>query len=81
MVICRFLRVVPLFGDTLLYMVWGGYSIRWVTYELMLVLHFILPFVVVGLILLHLSSLHSTGRTCLNTGLNCNNKVSFYPYF
>lgn len=80
-VITRLLSVVPLNGEKLLYIVWRGYRIRWVTYQTLLVVHFILPFLVIFIILFHLNFLHASGRTSpyfSHTGLG---KIRFYPYY
>ena len=81
MVITRLLRVVPLVGERVLYSVWGGYSIRWVTYQTMLVVHFILPFIVLGLLVIHLNFLHYTGSTRSSLTHSSLGKVTFYPYY
>lgn len=81
MVITRLLGVIPLLGEVLLYTVWGGYSISWVTYQTFLVLHFSLPFVVIGLLVVHLAMLHKRGRRDplgIHSGAL---KVPFYPYY
>jgi len=81
MVITSLLGVLPSIGETLMYGTWGGYSISWVTYQTILVLHFVLPFVVMGVMALHLNFLHLTGRTnllCSHRGLH---KIRFYPYY
>ena len=59
----------------------GGYRFSLVTYQTILVLHFVLPFVVMGVMALHLNFLHLTGRTnllCSHRGLH---KIRFYPYY
>lgn len=81
MVITRLISVIPLNGEKLMYFVWGGYGISWVTLQLLYILHFVLPFLVIIIIILHLYFLHETGRTrgiYSHTGLE---KVTFFPYF
>lgn len=80
-VITSLIRVLPVNGEILLYFVWGGYSINWTTLQLLFVVHFILPFVVLFVIILHLVFLHKTGRTrgiFSHSGIE---KIPFYPYF
>jgi len=62
-VITSLLRVVPLFGMKIVYLVWGGFSVSFITLKFFFVVHFILPFVLVVIILLHLIFLHDRGRT------------------
>lgn len=53
----------------------------WVTLQLMMVAHFILPFLVVGVIGLHLFLLHTTGRRSrlgLHSGVG---KIEFFPFY
>jgi len=79
--ITRLLRVVPLVGERVLYSVWGGYRIRWVIYQTMLVVHFILPFIVLGMLVIHLNFLHYTGSTGSSPTHSSLGKVTFYPYY
>jgi quinol-cytochrome oxidoreductase complex cytochrome b subunit len=81
MVITSLVRVIPLNGEKLLYFVWGGYSITWVTYQLLLVAHFLLPFMVLLIIILHLNLLHLRGRTSPLLHHSGVRKVRFYPYY
>jgi len=52
-----------------------------VTYQTLLVIHFILPFLVVGLIVFHLNALHYTGRRNPYYNHSGLDKVSFYPSY
>ena len=61
--------------------IWGGFAVDNATLTRFFSLHFLLPFVVAGLRIVHLLSLHQTGRNN-PLGINRNfDKVSFYPYF
>jgi ubiquinol-cytochrome c reductase cytochrome b subunit len=73
--------VVPYLGETLLHGIWGGYSLSWVTFQTLIVVHFVLPFMVLGIIIVHLSILHVSGRTNLNFTHSGCHKVRFYPYY
>lgn len=81
MVITRLISVLPINGEGLIYFVWGGYSISWVTLQLLTLVHFILPFLAMGVMVYHLVSLHATGRTSLIYTHSGEEKVTFYPYF
>lgn len=80
-VITSLIRILPFVGELLLYFLWGGYSINWLTIELMFLVHFLLPFLVMGVLLLHLHFLHVRGSTRgIKSHSGCE-KTSFYPYY
>jgi len=81
MVITRLIRVIPLNGEALIYFVWGGYRISWVTLQILILVHFVLPFIVMIVIVYHLASLHVTGRTRLIYSHSGVEKITFFPYF
>lgn len=81
-VITNFLTVIPIVGEELVYWIWGGYSINNATLNRFFCLHFLLPFIVSILVILHLFLLHQTSSsTELQVKLNLNSKISFFPYF
>jgi len=60
---------------------WGGFAVDNATLTRFFSLHFLLPFVVIGLTGVHLLFLHQTGRNN-PLGLNRNfDKILFHPYF
>lgn len=60
---------------------WGGFAVDNATLTRFFSLHFLLPFVVAGLRIVHLLFLHQTGRNN-PLGVNRNfDKVAFHPYF
>lgn len=81
MVITSLLRVIPLNGDLILFMIWGGYRISWVTYQTLIVVHFILPFIVIFLIVLHLLFLHNSGRANTLIIYDGISKIGFFPLY
>lgn len=62
-VITNLLRVVPKTGATIVTWLWGGFFISSSALKLFFSLHFLLPFIMFLLILLHLLSLHTKGST------------------
>lgn len=80
-VITSLIRVIPIVGETLIYMVWRGYTISWVTIQILTLIHFILPFLVLIVILIHLISLHKRGRTRIIFSHSGIEKIPFYPYY
>nr|AJA39966.1 cytochrome b [Eremias strauchi kopetdaghica] len=80
-VITNLLSAVPYVGSTLVEWVWGGFAIDNATLTRFFTLHFLLPFVIAGLSMVHLLFLHETGSNN-PTGLNSNSdKIPFHPYY
>lgn len=81
-VITNFLSVIPYFGTEIVQWVWGGFSINNATLNRFFCLHYLLPFVILALVVLHIIILHNYGSTNpLSLLSNKIDKISFYPYF
>lgn len=80
-VITNLISAVPYLGTSLVYWIWGGFSVDNATLNRFFVFHFICPFIVLILVILHLFFLHLTGSSN-PLGLNRNNfKIPFSPFF
>nr|AIA77345.1 cytochrome b [Argiope amoena] len=80
-VITNLLSAVPYIGVTLVEWVWGKFSVGNPILTLFFAFHFILPFIILFMVILHLLFLHETGFGN-PMGLNSNyDKVWFHPYF
>nr|UQJ79243.1 cytochrome b [Rasbora semilineata] len=80
-VITNLLSAVPYVGNTLVQWIWGGFSVDNATLTRFFAFHFLLPFVVTAMVVIHLLFFHETGSNN-PMGLNPNaDKVSFHPYF
>merc|ERR1711871_1317706 len=80
-VITNLFSALPLVGNMIVSLLWGGFSVDNATLNRFLSLHYLLPFIIAGLVLVHLSLLHTTGSNN-PLGINKNvDTVSFYPYF
>nr|QXU64539.1 cytochrome b [Nilssonia hurum] len=80
-VITNLLSAIPYVGTTMVQWVWGGFSVDNATLTRFFTLHFLLPFMILGLTMIHLMFLHETGSNN-PTGLNSNtDKIPFHPYF
>nr|AGZ18915.1 cytochrome b [Caudacaecilia cf. asplenia ZRC 1.12502]BAM14854.1 cytochrome b [Ichthyophiidae sp. KUHE 17333] len=80
-VITNLLSATPYVGDTLVQWIWGGFSVDKATLTRFFSFHFILPFLIIGMSILHLIFLHETGSNN-PTGLESNtDKIPFHPYF
>jgi len=60
-VITNLFSAVPFIGDRLLELLWGGYSVDNPTLNRFFALHFLLPFVIFAVVMLHVWALHVTG--------------------
>jgi len=80
-VITNLLSAVPYFGAGLVKWVWGGFAVGNPTLIRFFTLHYLLPFVVVFLVILHLFFLHITGRSNPLGISSSSGKVRFHYYF
>ena len=69
-------------GTTIVEWLWGGYSVSGVTLNRFYSLHYLLPFVIAGLVGLHLWALHSSARTTPSgsTSRRRRTAVPMHPY-
>nr|AAG13406.1 cytochrome b [Rattus norvegicus] len=80
-VITNLLSAIPYIGTTLVEWIWGGFSVDKATLTRFFAFHFILPFIIAALAIVHLLFLHETGSNN-PTGLNSNaDKIPFHPYY
>nr|WBP69649.1 cytochrome b [Propeamussium sp. mt1] len=62
-VISNFLTVIPYVGEGIAMWFWGGYAVGGITLKRIFSIHFVLPFVIAGVIVLHLGFLHVVGSS------------------
>lgn len=80
-VITNLLSAIPYIGKRLVEWVWGGFAVDNATLTRFFAFHFLLPFIIAALTILHLLFLHETGSNN-PLGLNRDNeKVPFHFYF
>nr|AMR35683.1 cytochrome b [Gasterophilus intestinalis] len=80
-VITNLLSAVPYLGTDLVQWVWGGFAVDNATLTRFFTFHFILPFIILAMTMVHLIFLHQTGSNN-PLGLNSNSdKIPFHPYF
>ena len=80
-VITNLFSAIPFVGSSIVEWLWGGFSVDNATLNRFFSLHYLMPFIIVGLVIIHLSLLHSEGSNN-PLGLNKNvDTVPFYPYF
>nr|QXG19281.1 cytochrome b [Drosophila kikkawai] len=80
-VITNLLSAIPYLGMDLVQWLWGGFAVDNATLTRFFTFHFILPFIVLAMTMIHLLFLHQTGSNN-PIGLNSNiDKIPFHPYF
>nr|ARO35465.1 cytochrome b [Photinus pyralis] len=80
-VITNLLSAIPYLGTLIVQWVWGGFAVDNATLSRFFSLHFLMPFVVIALVMIHLLLLHQTGsNNPLGTNSNID-KIPFNPYF
>jgi ubiquinol-cytochrome c reductase cytochrome b subunit len=80
-VITNLFSAVPVYGGTIVEWLWGGFSVDQATLNRFYSLHYLLPFIIAAVTVLHLCLLHKYGS---NNPLGINTDVTsvpFYPYF
>jgi len=68
-------------GESLAIWLWGGFSVDNPTLNRFYSLHYLLPFVIAALVVIHLLLLHEDGSTDANFRTKQVDVISFYPYF
>uniref|UniRef100_UPI00315CABD9 cytochrome b n=1 Tax=Sphingonotus turcmenus TaxID=2952658 RepID=UPI00315CABD9 len=80
-VITNLLSAIPYIGTDIVQWVWGGFAVDNATLNRFYTFHFVLPFIVAAMVMMHLFFLHQTGSNN-PIGLNSNiDKIPFHPYF
>jgi ubiquinol-cytochrome c reductase cytochrome b subunit len=82
-VITNLFSAFPLVGESIVTWLWGGFSVDNPTLNRFFALHYLLPLVLVGVVLLHLVALHQHGS---NNPLGIDakgeqDKIPFHPYY
>jgi ubiquinol-cytochrome c reductase cytochrome b subunit len=80
-VITNLFSAFPLVGEAIVAWLWGGFSVDNATLNRFFSFHYLLPFLIVAAVLLHLIAVHKNGS---NNPLGINSsvdKISFYPFF
>jgi len=82
-VITSFFTAIPFVGESITQWLWGGFSVDNPTLNRFFSLHYLLPFVIVGVVVLHILALHRFGS---NNPLGIDPKgpqdsIPFHPYY
>jgi ubiquinol-cytochrome c reductase cytochrome b subunit len=79
-VITNLFSAIPLIGDSIVQWLWGGFSVDNATLNRFFSLHYLLPFLIAGLVIAHLVLLHTNGNTNPLGIESKTDTVPFYPY-
>nr|YP_010578711.1 cytochrome b [Mandarinia regalis]UZP46675.1 cytochrome b [Mandarinia regalis] len=80
-VITNLLSAIPYLGTLLVNWIWGGFAVDNATLTRFYTFHFLLPFILLMMTMIHLLFLHQTGSNN-PLGINSNlNKIPFHPFF
>jgi len=79
-VITNLLSAIPFIGTKLVVWVWGGYAVSVPTLTRFYTLHFLLPFLVIFLVGLHIFFLHASGRSN-PLGVNSSRFIISFHYY
>lgn len=81
-VITNLASAIPLIGTDIVYWLWGGFSVDNATLNRFFSFHYLLPFLLVGLVIVHIFLLHEDGsNNPLGTDIVKIDKAPFSPYF
>nr|YP_010718941.1 cytochrome b [Parnassius orleans]WDQ44544.1 cytochrome b [Parnassius orleans]WDV10668.1 cytochrome b [Parnassius orleans] len=80
-VITNLLSAIPYLGTMLVNWIWGGFAVDNATLTRFYSFHFLFPFIILMLTMIHLLFLHQTGSNN-PLGINSNlDKIPFHPFF
>jgi ubiquinol-cytochrome c reductase cytochrome b subunit len=81
-VITNLMSAIPWIGQDIVQFIWGGFSVNNATLNRFFALHFVLPFVLAALALMHLIALHDSSGSSNPLGVSGNyDRLPMYPYF
>ena len=81
-VITNLMSAIPWIGQDIVEFIWGGFSVNNATLNRFFSLHYVLPFVLAALVLMHLIALHDSAGSGNPLGVSGNyDRLPFAPYF
>ena len=80
-VITSLVTVIPFIGENIVNWIWGGYSVGNPTLMRFFVIHYLLPFIILAIVMIHLLLLHIPGSSNPLNFDKKNEKITFFPYF
>ncbi len=82
-VITNLFSAIPFVGESIVIWLWGGFSVDNPTLSRFFALHYLMPFLIVGVVILHIIALHRFGSNN-PLGIDVNGKqdtLPFHPYY
>lgn len=82
-VITNLFSALPIVGESIVKWLWGGFAVSNPTLNRFFALHYLLPFLIIGVVVLHLIALHKHGSNN-PTGVEKKTKkdtIPFHPYY
>ena len=80
-VISNLFSAFPLIGSKIVTLLWGGFSVDNATLNRFFSLHYLLPFVIAGAVIVHIAAVHQDGSNNPLGISSSSDKISFFPYF
>ena len=81
-VITNLISAIPWIGQDIVEFIWGGFSVNNATLNRFFALHFVLPFILVALVLMHLIALHDSAGSGNPLGVSGTyDRIPFAPYY
>jgi len=80
-VITNLASAIPVIGQEIAYWLWGGFSVDNATLVRFFAIHYLVPFIMLGVVFLHLTMLHISGSTNPIGAANSTDYIPFYPYY
>lgn len=81
-VITNLISAIPWIGQDIVEFIWGGFSVNNATLNRFFALHYLFPFILAALVLMHLIALHETVGSSNPLGISGNyDRIPFAPYY
>ena len=82
-VITNLFSAIPIIGESIVQWLWGGFAVGDPTLNRFFVLHYLFPFIIVAMVIVHIMALHMHGSNN-PTGVDVKSKkdtIPFHPYY
>jgi len=80
-VITNFFTAFPIIGNKIVTLLWGGFSVDNATLNRFFSLHYLVPFLIAAVVIIHIAAVHQDGSNNPLGISSHSDKISFFPYF
>lgn len=80
-VITNLFSAFPYIGSKIVTLLWGGFSVDNATLNRFFSFHYLMPFVIAAIAIIHIASVHQDGSNNPLGITSINDKICFFPYF